>query len=58
MISYQGSIEKMIRTHLLGAPIIEMFHANKMAHFTCYFEPYLYKPENVYMGCFKYVKMF
>jgi hypothetical protein len=35
----------MTWTHPLGALNIEMFHANKLAHFTCCFEPHLYKPE-------------
>jgi hypothetical protein len=43
------SVEKMIKTHPLGAPNIEMFCANKLAHFKCYFEQYLYKPEMMYM---------
>ena len=47
----------MTRTHPLGAPNMEVFHANKMAHFTCYFEPIFQEPEHVHVDHFKYVKL-
>ena len=47
----------MTRTHPLGAPNMEVFHANKMAHFTCYFEPIFQEPEHMHVDHFKYVKL-
>jgi hypothetical protein len=41
----------------MGAPNIEMFCANKMAHFTRCFEPIFQEPEHMHMDHFKCVKL-
>jgi hypothetical protein len=39
----------MTRTHPLGVPNMEVFHANKMAHFTCILEPIFQEPEHIHV---------
>ena len=51
------SLKKLTRTHPLGAPNMEVFHANKMAYFTCILEPIFQEPEHMHVDHFKYVKL-
>ena len=41
----------------MSVPNIEMFCANKMAHFKCCFEPIFQEPEHMHMDHFKCVKL-
>ena len=52
------SLKTITMTYPLGTSNIELFCANRIPRFTCYFLPYLHRPEHMHMGQFKYVKTF